>query len=439
VGQARRLGQGLRAVRDHLDIDPHGRVIPEGDEVRRLLADRAGRFTLLPSVPDLLVARRTPVSGGAAPPARCILAGDLAAFPIADFVAFVHQSRLSGVLTVCAGQLERALVFQHGEVRGARSEGAGERIGEVALRLGYVDARQLELAVAAARPIGKALIEKGFLSPADLWKCIHEQVAVVFHAVLLAHEGVFTMVEEPGGDLGTALSMNTQSLLMDGIRRIDEMALFRARIPGAGAYLRRRQPTVPTALDAREDEVLALVDGRRRVGEIAQLLHLDEFDATKVMYHLAEAGYVEAMTDPMAAPDPSQSRRAETLVSAMNDILRLVMTEVVTAGAAEAFAAGVRAFLSDGASRHAPLWQRVVARKDGSVDPGSLLETLAVAGAAARHGSDDSGEPARHLFDGLRELMFFYLFQAGELLPRATDERLNREVKRRFEALGDLR
>ena len=84
----------------HLDVDAHGRVTSRDDATRRALADRAGRFTLLPSATDLLLARRTPAAGGTAARPRCVLAGDLSGFPIVDFVAFIHQSRLTGVLTV---------------------------------------------------------------------------------------------------------------------------------------------------------------------------------------------------------------------------------------------------------------------------------------------------------------------------------------------------
>ncbi len=317
-------------------------------------------------------------------------------------------------------------------MRGARSTGSGERIGEVALRLGYVDARQLAEASQAGKPIGKALVERGFLTAADLWKCIHEQVTAVFHAVLLARDGVFALIEDPAVDLGSPLSMNTQSLLMDGIRRIDEMALFLARIPGADAYLRRRQPAVPIALDRREEELLALVDGRRRVSELARALHLGEFDAMKTLYHLSEAGYVE--TAPGPAPDDS-APRADAVAAAVGAILRLVAGEVAAAGEADSFAAGVRTFLSDRAGRFAPLWSGVGPAPDGSVDFAALLRNLSALDAPARQAMEPSGDAARLLLAAVRELMFFYLFQAGELLPRDRDERLNVEVKRRLAAL----
>ena len=183
-----------------LDLDAHGRLVPQSDDVRRALADRAGRFLLLPSAPDLIVARRAPAGGGTAPRPRCILAGDLAGFPIADFIAFVHQSRLSGVLTVASTGAERAIAFKDGEVRSAQSTGPGERIGEVAVRLGFVTEAHVAQCAAAAQPLGRALVDRGFLSANDLWKCFLEQVTAVFHAILLSdftEEGLdFTLRDE---------------------------------------------------------------------------------------------------------------------------------------------------------------------------------------------------------------------------------------------------
>ncbi len=423
---------------NHIDIDPHGRILAPGDEVRGLLADRAGRFLLLPSAPDLLVARRTPAAGGASVRPRCIIAGDLSSFPIADFVAFIYQARLSGLLTVSAAGVDRDVAFSEGEVRGARSSSSGERIGQVALRLGYVTAEQLAEAVGAGRPFGKVLVDKGFLSPNDLWKCLHEQVATVFHAILLAREGVFAMVDGGAdGDSGTSLAVNTQSLLMDGIRRIDEMEHFRARIAGPQSYLRRREPKVPTTLEALEQQLLALVDGHHRVTDIAQAARLSEFDATKILYHLAEAGYLEEVEQPVASPGGSPAERQESIARGMNSLFHEIAVTVATVGGLDLFLTGARNFLADPASRYAPLWKLILPAKDGTLDPGGLLGNLAALKGAALSKLEPSGDPTSFLFDGLRELMFFYLFQAGERLPREADERLAREVKRRFAALRE--
>jgi hypothetical protein len=416
-----------------LDIDAHGRLHPQSDEARRALADRAGRFALLPSAADLLVARRTPACGGSVARPRCVLAGDLSAVPIGDVVAFVHQAKLSGVLTVASAGAERALTFQGGEVRSAQSSVAGERIGEVAVRLGLLTEPELAEALLGPRPLGKTLVDRGLISESDLWKCLHEQVAAVFHSILLLPGGVLVLLDEEGAERGnTPLSVGTQSLLMDGIRRVDEMALFRARIPDPSVRLGRREPRGPVPLQATEQALLGLVDGRRTVSEIATAAHLSEFDATKILYHLAEAGYVETLTGPGEA-----GNRLQAIARGVNDIFRLV-TAAIPPDARGEFLGAVRAHLGEGSSRHAPLWRMVAPGPDGGIEPGAVLANLDGLRGDALRRAEPSGDPARFLLDGMRDLLFHGLFLAGSRIPREADEELAADVKRRLLPLEDL-
>jgi hypothetical protein len=416
------------------DIDAHGRVLPQSDEARRTLADRAGRFALLPSAGDLLVARRTPASGAPAPRPRCVLAGDLAAVPIGDLVAFVHQSKLSGVLTVSAAGVERTLSFQGGEVRSAHSSAPGERLGEVAVRLGFVGEAQLAEVLRGPPPVGRALVDRGLLSENNLWKCLHEQVTAVFHAILLLPAGVFALVDEDASERATTpLSVSTQALLMDGIRRVDEMGLFRARIPDPSVRLKRREPRRPVPLQTTEQGLLALVDGRRTVAEIATAAHLSEFDATKVLYHLAEAGYLETLAGAEAEPGD----RLDAIARGVNEILRQV-TAALPAESRGDFLAAVRAFLGDASSRFAPLWRMVVPGPDGGIEPGAVVANLAALRGEALRKIEPSGDAARFLFDGMRELLFYDLFLAGSRIRREVDEALAADVKRRLLPLEGL-
>jgi uncharacterized protein DUF4388 len=419
-----------------LDIDAHGRLVPQSDEARRALADRAGRFVLLPAASDLLVARRTPAIGGAAGRPRCLLAGDLAGFPIADFLAFVHQSRLSGMLTVAADGVERSIAFQDGEVRSAHSTAAGERIGEVAVRLGFATEAQVAQASATGKPIGKALADEGVLAANDLWKCLHEQVTAVFHAILLSPAGTFHLIDDdPGERLGTPLAVNTQALLMDGIRRIDELSLFRARIPGPQVFLRRKDPPRTVTLRPTENDLLALVDGRRTVAEIATAAHLSEFDATKVLYHLAEAGYVEAVAEPLATAAPAE--RVPAIVAGMNALLRGV-TAVVPSDARAAFLDAAGAFLADERSPFAPLLAGLAPGADGALDEAAFQARLAALERRTLARLDPSAAPPRVAFAALREVLFFFLFLAGERVGREVDESLGRAVKAKLAQLEGL-
>ncbi len=414
----------------HLDVDAHGRVTPKDDATRTALADRAGRFLLLPSATDLLVARRSPVVGGTASPPRCVLAGDLSGFPIVDFVAFVHQSRITGVLTVAADGAERTITFKDGEVRGASSSAAGERLGDVAVRLGFATPAQAAAAERSAQAAGRALAAAGVVGANDLWKCVHEQVGAVFHAILLARQGVFYLVDEDATDrTASSLTVNTQSLLMDGIRRIDEMSLFKARIPDAGAVLRRREPRRTVPLNAGEQALLALVDGHRTVTALAAAAHLNAFDATKTLYHLAEAGYVEALAGVAAGEAP-----VETVVEVLSDMLRAIVASAPP-GSLTTLLGSARAFLADPQGVHAAVWEGLALGDDGSIDPKALLGRLAALPASVLQRLQPSGDRRALAREALRDLIFFCLFALAGQLPREEDDRLAAELKRRLAAI----
>jgi hypothetical protein len=398
-----------------LQIDAHGRVITRTDETRRDLADRAGTFQLLPSAPDLFMAVRVPAAGGPTPAPGATLAGDLGAFPLADFVGFLAQARMTGTLTVLATGGSRSVSFREGRIRGSTSEVPGERVFEVAARLGFASEATLPMT--------------------ERWRVIREQVATIFHSVLTARDGVFYLVQGEDEPVGPALSLDTQAVLMDAVRRIDEMELFRGRIPGGEVFLRRREPREPVALEPEEERLLGLVDGSRRVLDVAREAHLAEFDATKILYRLAEAGYLEATTETAARVGAD---RARAVLSGMNEIFREVVRAVGTHGSTSALTSNASAFLADPTSRYAPLWRGLSAEPDGSLDEDRLLVALAGLDAAEAVRLDPRGDRPHALLAALRELMFFYLFQAGERLSRDDDEAVSQSVKRRLEEVESV-
>ena len=411
-----------------LDIDAHGRVVAQGDGSRSALADRAGRFVLLPAAADLLLARRPPAPDTASARPRCVLAGDLSALPIADFIAFLQQARLSGTLTVASGGSDRVVWFQDGEVRSAESTATGERLGEVAVRLGYATEAQVADAARTGRTIGKALVDGGHLSANDLYKCLQEQVAAVFHALLLCQTGSFALVDEAPPQPLAPLSVSTQSLLMDGIRRIDELSLFRARIPGGSAVLRRREGAKPVTLRPTETALLALVDGRRTVAEIATGAHLNEFDATKILFHLAEAGLVEALVG--AAP-ASEAERLAQVVKGLNELLRSV-AQAVPPGTRAGLLDAAQRFLWDAANPFAPLLRELTVAGDGGLEEERVLEAVGALSPEELAAMDASGDRVRIAKDALRDALFFWLFLVADKLPRESDDALGRAVRQKL-------
>ena len=152
---------------------------------------------------------------------------------------------------------------------GAPSTVRGERLGEVAIRLGFATEEQVATASQAGRALGRALVDAGVLGqrPVEvLPRAGHRHLprhAPRARRHLLAHGR--------GGHrpAGHTAGRNTQALLMDGIRRIDEMEPLPARIPGgeptSGAGAARA-----VALEPPEQRCWRWSTGRRTVAEIAR-------------------------------------------------------------------------------------------------------------------------------------------------------------------------
>jgi hypothetical protein len=407
---------------EFIRVDAQGHPSAEDETTRARLAQRAGRFYLAPTSPDLLLGVRAPCAGGVAAAPRVVLAGDLSGVPLADLLAFLNQSRVSGVLRVVSPAGERALVFKSGEVRGAASDDPADGLGEIAVRLGLVNRAALERVLSSKPPahrVGRLLVEAGQLEPHGLWRCLHHQVNEVFHAILLTEEGAFMLVDQPVDERGTP-AINTQGLLMDALRRIDEMKEYRKRLPSSRAFVVRQRPA-GASLDAPHRAVYDLCSGERTVAEIALAARLTEFEATKALHHLIEGGYVSVAASPQVAPIVIPAPTAEEVARVFNLIFKEILSEVRTVNMSKEFIAAATGAVTGQAAK-SPFFARLAFQADGSLPEAALLQNLAQLSLTPT-------ERARTLHAALSELMFFLLFQTSELLEPDADEDLSHRVK----------
>lgn len=420
-----------------------GRLEPVDDEARAALKSRQGEFVLAPTAPDMLWLVRSVVGGGKAPSPRVVLAGDASAFPISDLIAFLSQTRWSGAIRVHSSSGQRSISLKDGEVRGANSDSPTDRLGEVMLRLGYVTRGQLAEMLREHPPskLGRALVEKGLLQAHDVWKCVTHQVSEIFHEIILSRDGAFFLVADEQEDKNVLnIQLSMQSLLMDSIRKVDEMAHFRKRIPHGRMYVVQKRPSDGT-LEREEDRVLSLCNGERTVLELGQKSRLAEFDVTKIIYRLLEGGYAHLTDHPVAAapsvPDGAASgegangvaargapnRDPVAVVRTFNKVFEEIRAEVAGRGMDRELIAAANAALSGKALSASPALSGILFDRTGAMPESKLLDQF------HRVKGQLGSEPVASLRQALSDVMFFLLFQAGELLESQQDELLAKKVK----------
>jgi len=284
--------------------DDEGTPAPAKEGGLKTLSVNSGAWRLLSTPSELLEALRERGDGQVTDlfelhPRRAVLAGDLSEMQPSDLLNFLHQGRRTGVLLTRSDGNERGIVLIDGNMAWACSTSPGERLGELLVRLGLVDNKRVEqvlrdqAASGAKKRIGQALVDLGILSADALRTGLRHQAVEIFLGLLVARAGSFVFLRGLDREkLPTQLGLDTQGMLLDGLRRLDEMELYRSRVPGPEAKPRATGKAVADALEADLQRLLALADGSRSVADLAAAATLGEFDATRAVYKLVVAGYL---------------------------------------------------------------------------------------------------------------------------------------------------
>ena len=310
--------------------------------------------------------------------------GPLRELGLHDVFQLLDLSRKTGVMRVTSHlrNNEGLVAFDGGAIVYAEIKSNPFRLGDLLLRAGRIAEADLERARSiqekehGARRLGQILVALGALSQGELARQVEFQVTEVVFELLSWQEGFFSFTEGPlaGVPPDLMVRIRTESVLMEGARRIDEWSRIEAVVPHVGVVpvLTPGEGGADAAmldLLPGEWETLALVDGERSVREIAQGLARSEFEVARTVFGLVTTGVV-------VLNDPGTERRARP--SAAGDVGALIA------------AAELRLEHGDtGAAREA-------AQAASSVSPGEPRVHLILARASLREGKvEDAVEEAR--------------------------------------------
>src|SRR5918999_3020342 len=233
--------------------------------------------------------------------------GPLRELGIHDVFQLLDLSRKTGMLRVTSELRddEGIVLFESGRVVQASVRSNPMSLEEMLLRSGRVTETDLERARAMrsgngrGRGLGEHLVQCGALSRKELERQMRLQIESVVFELMSWREGFFSFEELAADDLPATpeIHVSTESLLMEGARRIDEWSRIADKIPSLSVVPRLApvDDAHPTQIDLLPDEweVLTMIDGKRDLRAIATVLGRAEFDIAKVVYGLVTTGVVE--------------------------------------------------------------------------------------------------------------------------------------------------
>jgi hypothetical protein len=412
---------------DLVIVEADGSVRVPGRGADRRLRDRSGRYRLVADAPGLIVLRHDPVDDEGepvSPRARVLMAGEIVSrMTVLEMINVIASANWRGELYLYAPDANRMLVIDQGALKSARSDHADDRLGQVLYRNGVLSKPQLDEVlgeVNAERRFGQLVLEKGFLTQDQLFVQLRAQIEQIFFSALLAREGsyVFALPDDSAEPPVHSVHLPINSLLMEGVQRIDEMALFRERVPHGGLVPEIQPRTSAHSLDPTAQLVLAYADGVRTIDDISRETGLGEFLTTKSIYGLMQQGMIFLRSKKTVDEDQVRKLSVE-----FNAILRDVFMAVAAYGGLEQTRTTLEAWIQG--SGYAPIFgEHVVA--DGSVDIEYVVAALA---------SVQVENPMEGLLQAYHELSSFALFAATTSLPRDQEIALSRDVTQRLKKI----
>ncbi len=250
--------------------------------------------------------------------------GPLRELGIHDVFQLLDLSRKTGTLTVSSTLRDNqgTVFFARGAVVFASIRSNPHPLGEVLLRAGKINdgdllrARDMQRARGDTRRLGELLVAMGAISRRELERQVRLQVEEVVFELTSWQEGYFRFEERDVDDAPAEanIRISTESLLMEGARRIDEWSRIEGKVPGLEAV-----PSLAASGDEQagmldllpnEWEVLAAIDGTRDLRTISGSLGRSEFDVARIAYGLVTTGVIELVMPALATPGRSALQAA---------------------------------------------------------------------------------------------------------------------------------
>jgi hypothetical protein len=254
--------------------------------------------------------------------------GPLRELGIHDVFQMLDLSRKTGALRVTSAERdnEGTVLFERGKVISASILSSPTPLGTMLVRAGRITDADVERARAMQRDgdrrrLGEILLALGAISGRELERQVRLQIEAVVFEMMAWRDGFFSFEERDVGvvPLEASVHVSTESLLMEGARRIDEWSRIADTVPNltvvpvlAAIHDGAQAPHLD--LLPSEWEVLAIIDGTHDLRAIAASLGRSEFDVAKVVYGLVTTGVVELRQAPPETGAPAAAADAQSLL-----------------------------------------------------------------------------------------------------------------------------
>jgi hypothetical protein len=245
------------------------------------------------------------------------LRGSLTSFRLPDVLTFLASSRKNGTLTLTSGALESTVFYDGGSVVYAGSNQETLRLSAVLLRKKKISAEQRDaidtLMKSEGGRFGQIAVQQGVLSDDQLRDFLKVQVSEIIYDCFVWPGGTFAFIDNTAlPPYAVTIAVDLSNLIMEGARRIEEWEECVRLLPDSSVVFKvvSNPDAEKITLSLDEWKILFLINGRRKLGDLAQEADEEPLHVYRVVYGLFGNKLIEPVVHVPAPDDTSRTRPA---------------------------------------------------------------------------------------------------------------------------------
>ncbi|HJU90083.1 MAG TPA: DUF4388 domain-containing protein [Gemmatimonadaceae bacterium] len=246
--------------------------------------------------------------------------GSLREASLPDVLQLLAMGQKTGCLSVTDRSNFGYVYFDRGRISYASIVNRRDRLGDMLVKHGVITGRELDLAIEVQsrqrdKRIGEILMEKKILTREELHRYIRMQIEEAVYYLFTWTQGTFSFEADMMPDERDLLvSINPETLLLEGARRVDEWGLIEKKLPSFDIIFdldRARLGASDAKLTPEQEQLVPLIDGDRDVTQLIDASGLGEFEVGKAIYGLVTAGFLHRVGKSRPQEDVVKEARVE--------------------------------------------------------------------------------------------------------------------------------
>ena len=305
-----------------------------------------------------------------------VLSADVRAFSLADVLQLVHAAGKSGFLYFEQGDCSKCVFLHAGEVVFASSNQRIDRLGESLVRRGVLsveDHRDAQSDFAPPIQFGSFLVERGLLSPRELWNGVKHQVEEIVRSLFSFSAGrVFFWEGEVRPDNVVRLALPSGRLIEDGLSHRDDLLIFLAQLEDSRVRL-EAVAGAEAHLEGTEAAIVRALAGVSTFGGVCREVGIDPLSGARTVELLDQMGALRIVRTEASADSTREEDALRDCVRAHAKLLAELASPIVAVEGVEPVRQRLSEVAAEASQRHPELLAALDFGPGGVLDPEVLI------------------------------------------------------------------